>query len=138
LYPNQQHLQSVTALIDRYKLGQVLRNLVSNALKFSSKSNGRVQVSAEILNDVVVDGPEETAKSRRVELVHMKSMQMRRRKNSRDATDRKVTVQIKVTDNGAGISKGNQAQLFSPGAQFNSGELQQGKGSGFGLWSKFI
>ena len=45
-------------------------------------------------------------------------------------------VRISVTDSGAGISKENQDRLFKEIVQFNAGKLQNGQGSGIGLWSK--
>ncbi|RYH20865.1 ATP-binding protein [archaeon] len=53
----------------------------------------------------------------------------------------KDIVRISVTDTGAGISVQNQKKLFGQYVQFNAAQLQQGKGSGLGLWitkSKFF
>lgn len=43
-------------------------------------------------------------------------------------------LRITVTDTGYGISKENQTKLFGQYVQFNAAALQQGKGSGLGLW----
>jgi len=46
-------------------------------------------------------------------------------------------IRIAVKDEGAGISKENQKRLFNEIVQFDAAKLQQGKGSGIGLWSKY-
>ena len=43
-------------------------------------------------------------------------------------------IRLAVTDNGAGISKENQAKLFKGIIQFSPGKLQEGKGTGLGLY----
>ena len=43
-------------------------------------------------------------------------------------------VQIKVMDNGAGMTQTQLEQLFSDGVQFNRNHLQAGQGSGLGLF----
>jgi signal transduction histidine kinase len=43
-------------------------------------------------------------------------------------------LRISVIDSGYGISKDDQKKLFGQYVQFNANELQQGKGSGLGLW----
>ena len=103
----------VRILADQYKLSQVVRNLVSNALKFTSKP-GTVKVSV----DVISADSNEVARM----LADIKGMA----KSS-------FYLRISVTDSGCGISKENQAQLFGGIIQFNPGELQQGKGTGLGM-----
>jgi len=44
------------------------------------------------------------------------------------------TVKVSVKDTGPGISAANQKKLFGQYVQFNAAQLQQGKGSGLGLW----
>lgn len=46
-------------------------------------------------------------------------------------------VRINVRDSGAGITEEDQQRLFKEIVQFDADKLQQGKGSGLGLWSKF-
>ena len=90
---------------DRFKLNQVLRNFVSNALKFSPKKTGIVQVLVERVVKTTID--EETERD---------------------------FVRISVSDNGSGISMENQKSLFEQYVQFNASVLQKGGGSGLGLW----
>ena len=44
------------------------------------------------------------------------------------------TLEVTVTDSGAGMSKDQVAQLFRDGVQFNVNQLQAGNGSGLGLY----
>jgi signal transduction histidine kinase len=81
--------------VDKFKLNQVIRNLISNSLKFTP-ANGEVKL-----------------------IVEFKSSS---------------SVRLSVIDTGHGISKENQSKLFGQYVQFNAGALQQGKGSGLGLW----
>lgn len=104
---------------DRFKLNQVLRNFVSNALKFARSPGGEVKVLVE--KRVVPQG--KVVYSPGAELVSINNF-----------------VRISVTDNGCGISLENQRKLFGQYVQFNAGTLQKGGGSGLGLWiskSKF-
>jgi len=43
-------------------------------------------------------------------------------------------IRVDVIDHGSGISEENQKRLFKEIVQFTPGELQDGKGSGLGLW----
>lgn len=43
-------------------------------------------------------------------------------------------ISIEVKDSGAGLTKENEARLFSEGVQFDANKLQAGGGSGLGLW----
>lgn len=96
---------------DKFKLSQVLRNLCSNALKFTLP-HGTVEVSIAM----IAAGQSQYL--------------------GRDAG---TALRVSVTDSGAGISIENQRKLFGQYVQFNAAALQQGKGSGLGLWiSKYV
>eukprot|EP01033_Poteriospumella_lacustris_P015717 gene15717-11246_t len=90
---------------DKFKLAQVVRNLCSNALKFTPPM-GYVDVRLALVP------PQESKLGR----------------------DLGPAVRISVKDTGAGISPENQKRLFGQYVQFNASKLQQGKGSGLGLW----
>jgi signal transduction histidine kinase len=81
---------------DKFKINQVLRNLLSNALKFTPR-DGEVNMVVETRSE-------------------------------------HKSVRLSVVDSGCGISKENQSKLFGQYVQFNASALQQGKGSGLGLW----
>ena len=91
---------------DKTKLAQVMRNLLSNALKFTPHG-GSVEVAVQ-----------------RCEMVYGPSM----------STMPCISVAIK--DSGPGISPSNQSKLFTQIIQFNPGTLQNSRGSGLGLWSE--
>ena len=83
---------------DQHKLGQVLRNLISNAVKFS-KPGGNIDVKVFPKLDSDESGVSEHG-----------------------------WLRIEVVDNGPGISKENQDKLFNNIVQFNPKELQNGGG----------
>eukprot|EP00596_Hydrurales_sp_CCMP1899_P000564 CAMPEP_0119034018 /NCGR_PEP_ID=MMETSP1177-20130426/1073_1 /TAXON_ID=2985 /ORGANISM="Ochromonas sp, Strain CCMP1899" /LENGTH=563 /DNA_ID=CAMNT_0006991195 /DNA_START=1095 /DNA_END=2786 /DNA_ORIENTATION=- len=89
--------------IDPVKMSIVLRNFLSNALKFTPRG-GHVTM--------VVD---------HVDYDDEKNLEGR-------------SVIITVTDSGVGISPENVRHLFEEGVQFNANTLQDGGGSGFGLY----
>ena len=98
------------ALGDSVKLGQVVRNLVSNAVKFTP-SGGSVIVTASWNPDGLPD------------------VQFEESENPRAGS-----LIVEVVDTGAGLSKDNQTKLFMEGMQFNANSLQAGGGSGLGLY----
>jgi len=99
---------------DRFKLNQVLRNFMSNALKFCSGPRGEVQVS--------------------VEHYYVSGGRLVRPPGSEGPQVVEDFVRVSVKDDGAGISQENQRRLFGQYVQFDPGALQKGGGSGLGLW----
>lgn len=101
---------------DEMRLSQVLRNLISNALKFTERG-GNVFLSATLLKDEPPD-------------------------SSRPVPDQFTPVgilRIAVKDTGTGMSEEQLQQLFREGVQFDANRLQAGGGSGLGLFiSKWI
>lgn len=90
--------------VDRFKISQVMRNLLSNACKFVPPHSGWIRVVVE----------ERASPAKAGSLVSV--------------------LRVSVVDNGCGISKENQKRMFGQYVQFNAGALQEGKGSGLGLW----
>ena len=100
-------LLHLTLHIDEKKMSQVIRNFVSNAIKFTP-TGGRVDVGLEL-----------KAQSSR----------------STDADSRSpFTVRIAVKDTGHGIAPENQHKVFDQIVQFHANKHQGGGGSGIGLW----
>jgi signal transduction histidine kinase len=100
---------------DRFKLNQVLRNFLSNALKFCSPSSGEVKVLVE--RRAVAGRLARPISSPSAEPIPIS-----------------YVARVSVSDNGCGISEENQKKLFGKHVQFHAGLLQKGGGSGLGLW----
>jgi signal transduction histidine kinase/CheY-like chemotaxis protein len=100
---------------DAVRLGQVLRNIISNALKFTP-AEGSVIVMAEYIKKglshakPVMDGEYIACNHPRA-----------------------GSVRITVTDSGVGLTAEQLSQLFAEGVQFDANKLQHGGGSGLGL-----
>eukprot|EP01037_Dinobryon_pediforme_P034503 gene34503-biopygen20148 len=105
-------LQKYVIKADRFKLNQVLRNFLSNAMKFSPKKTGLVHVQ--------------------VEKVPVPSRALFASESSYHL--RNEMLRVSVTDNGCGIAVEDQKSLFGRYVQFNAGAQQKGGGSGLGLW----
>ena len=112
--PDLGHLKLVG---DDVRLGQVLRNLISNALKFTPES-GCVEVRASHL-------PHGLPKAKTLSFPEEKAVLLPPRGGS---------VRITVKDTGAGMSPDQLAMLFHEGVQFDANKLQAGGGSGLGLF----
>jgi signal transduction histidine kinase/ActR/RegA family two-component response regulator len=114
------NLKCLRVVGDSIKLAQVIRNLVSNALKFTPR-DGKVTISAsfEPLEDP----------SAHQSLIPLPSSR------SHVAPSEEVGhVVITVTDSGPGLTEEQLLTLFQEGVQFNANQLQAGQGSGLGLW----
>lgn len=103
---------------DAVRLSQVLRNLISNAIKFTPEG-GDIDIEASWVKD---DSSKVTEKN-----FELKGHNFIQCKNSG-----KVVVRVK--DSGAGMTQEQLKKLFGKGVQFNVNELQHGNGSGLGLY----
>jgi signal transduction histidine kinase len=101
---------------DKFKLSQVIRNFMSNALKFARSTGGAVEV---IVEKIVSPQSKVIHTANAVPMVRVCAQEF---------------VRVSVVDNGCGISIENQRKLFGQYVQFNASELQKGGGSGLGLW----
>ncbi|KAJ1437189.1 histidine kinase-like ATPase [Ochromonadaceae sp. CCMP2298] len=100
---------------DDTRITQVLRNLISNSLKFTEKK-GAVTVIAEYLPNglpsaVILQVPDLLLENPRA-----------------------GAVRITVVDDGAGLSPTQVLDICKEGVQFNANTLQAGGGSGLGLF----
>ena len=108
-------IESMVLHIDCIRVEQVVRNLVSNAIKFT-KQDGCIKVS---FSAVSLDNAADEAATTTI---------------TGDFTGAVAKLRVEIVDSGAGIDKESQKRLFSQFAQFNRNELQGGGGSGLGLW----
>ena len=104
---------------DRVRLAQVLRNLMSNACKFTPNGGDiTVEVQWEEL-------PQHTASTPREFVV----------KGNETVTGKSSgELVLTVQDTGAGMTREQLKKLFGQGVQFNVNDLQHGNGSGLGLY----
>jgi CheY-like chemotaxis protein len=142
---------------DKFKMDQVIRNLMSNALKFTPRG-GHVTVKATFVQDSAIESaryrcdlrgtaedilpPAPTSRRTRNFRTILSTRKLNSIANLNDTDVPNENVQaglsgklvVIVTDTGAGISRENQKRLFTEVVQFNPEKLQAGGGSGLGLW----
>jgi len=114
---------------DSVRLTQVLRNLISNALKFTPEQ-GHVSITAEHSSEPSVS---------ETKYYNHQDGNLQHRtfvlSNGEEVTHHQNGIlQLTVTDTGAGMSERQVSQLFGEGVQFNVNALQSGQGSGLGLY----
>jgi len=107
-------MEPLYVLGDDIRLSQVIRNVISNALKFTN-DNGTINVSATHVEQG---------------LPHAHPVMH----NGHPCSyPRAGAVRIAIQDDGVGLSKEQLALLFGEGIQFDANRLQHGGGSGLGL-----
>ena len=136
--PPIDHTEAV--FIDKFKMDQVVRNLISNALKFTPRGGSITVRIAHLPNADPSFCPSRrkptgkrrsgTASTSTVDVVSVNDSV----ENGLSSALSEGTLVLEVTDTGAGISPENQKRLFNDIVQFNPEILQAGGGSGLGLW----
>lgn len=113
--------------VDKAKMSQVLRNVMSNALKFSPpKSTIKIRVS-------VMRGPmgdDAAGLAERDEAVGS----FFRMTVPLDGDARNSYFRVEIEDRGVGLQEVEASRLFGEMVQFDAGKLQAGGGSGIGLY----
>lgn len=112
-------LAALRVVGDHIRLAQLLRNLVSNSVKFTSEGGS--------LTIRVSWNQTQKQEHQLVDVYILKS-------GEEVGLPRQGTAVIEVIDNGAGMSEEELKALFQDGAQFNVNKLQAGNGSGLGLF----
>ena len=103
--------------MDIYKMSQVMRNLISNAIKFTSRG-GTITVTLGIRE------VEQTPSERRFPYLYA---------TTTEAVDEEW-LEICVRDTGIGIAPENLGRIFTEVVQFDPNRNQGGNGSGLGLF----
>ena len=102
---------------DSIRLTQALRNLISNALKFTPEGG-------DIFIDAYWQPSPYEYKPREFLVKGHETIKAKRSGN----------LLVSVKDTGAGMTRDQLKELFGQGVQFNVNELQHGNGSGLGLY----
>ena len=105
---------------DKVRLSQVLRNLISNALKFTPE-HGTLTVR-----------PTWKRQATTGELDSLTEMKLH--SGEEVSFLRCGDMEVEVADTGQGMTKEQLGRLFGEGVQFNVNKLQAGQGSGLGLY----
>ena len=139
--------ESDEVAVDKNKVVQVIRNVVSNAIKFTPAS-GKIQVNLKF--EPELNRSAKPKESPRVGLCCKFNKYMPGNTttsdnvaidvgptpDSRDIDNERLVsgeLIIEIRDSGAGISEENQRRLFKEVVQFNPELLQNGGGSGLGM-----
>eukprot|EP01036_Dinobryon_divergens_P026133 gene26133-34745_t len=117
--------------IDKHKIGQVLRNLITNSSKFTPAGE---TISVNICNATSADLAETTDSSdgEDEDIVDWRRRVTAFAQENCYAPCGEVLVEVK--DTGVGIAPANWGKVFGQFAQFDANKLQGGGGSGLGLW----
>eukprot|EP01036_Dinobryon_divergens_P027606 gene27606-36408_t len=119
----------LSIFIDEFKIGQVMRNLISNSAKFTPAGqsiavNIRTATSADLiveLEDKDKDKDKGDDKKARTPV-------------EQDGYTLSGHVIIEVKDTGVGIAPEHRQNMFQQFSQFDASKLQGGGGFGLGLW----
>lgn len=141
VYPND------TVNVDKSKISQVIRNFISNAVKFTPRGGDiHIKLKFKYNNDfdMISNALDKTNIPTNLTpssyfqkmKVHAEFSENPETRNNTDSRKDLVAgyLIVEVTDNGAGISQVDQNRLFKEIIQFRPDLLQDGGGSGLGMW----
>jgi len=111
-----QLLKDQVVVGDKSRLSQVMRNVLSNAIKFTP-DKGSITVKTTWIVATVDESTNVLLQDGQKEDLHQTGW-----------------IQIEVTDTGPGMTEEQLATVFESGVQFNRNKNQKGGGSGLGLF----
>ncbi len=112
---NEMSAPTIFVNADKSKISQVMRNLLSNALKFSP-SESTIVVRVSLRQQMVADPTDPGFDA------------------AKDAQTEFSLFRVEVEDRGVGMQANEVARLFREVVQFDASRLQAGGGSGIGLY----
>jgi len=109
-------LEDLIVVGDKVRLTQVVRNVISNAIKFTPEK-GQIAIKTTWIVATVGE-----------------STNVNLQDGTTEALNQTGWIQLEVTDTGPGMTGEQLATVFESGVQFNSNKNQNGGGSGLGLF----
>ena len=113
---DSQLLEDQVVVGDKARLSQVVRNVISNAIKFTPEA-GSIDVKMTWHVASVGESTNVNLQDGLIECLHQTGW-----------------IEIEVTDTGHGMTPEQLATVFESGVQFNANKNQKGGGSGLGLF----
>jgi signal transduction histidine kinase/ActR/RegA family two-component response regulator len=131
---NEEALSDYECLLfwdDFVKLGEIFRNVISNALKFSPEGSPVEVIGEEIMIHIYMY---QCIKRLSIGFLVTWNYITECQHDNNVPAENYGSVSIVVIDLGPGMDESELSLLFQEGVQFNPNQLQAGQGSGLGLW----
>lgn len=124
------NVRNLRVIGDVPKILQVLRNLISNALKFTPEE-GLILLTISYI-------AQQSSKNDNEKVLKRRASNLSKKFVLKDGEEIIATPNgdfvLHVMDSGVGMNESEIDRLFGEGVQFNANDLQAGKGSGLGLF----